>query len=329
MSKYKYKLALCIVTANRPLQVLNGVRRLQYALEKFNIGVYILDGSMNSLTYNKIKDYAVNNDNVFYSFFGSEVEANYLRYYSRWTLPDAEYIWTCSDQRFPTPGLLFEVLKLTMTTPELIVINTIEKRCTANRNYKDAAKFFRDCCWQMQVMGANVIHKSLLENSWNLEECKEQLLFEPAHTETRQILYAIASKPKGSFLFTKYLSDAYLSNIKNTLSGTIANDAMFLNFIDRIIKSINNLPKIYDKYKLNVIKSMSTKTFWFTIDGFCELQNLGILHTKQCFEYYQRLKKVTYVHPIVVIIISLMPKSMVIIIRDWIRKGREWKNRKY
>lgn len=326
MLEYRYRLAICVPTANRAKQVLLSLKKLKNNLEELGVGLYILDGSEEAINYEKVHEHVKQQRNMHYKFFGSGPELNQKRYFARWREPDSEYIWCCSDKRIPTSKTLSDVLNLIKYNPKCIILNTLDVSCSKTRRYLNVESFFRDCCWHTQMMGANIVKKELMCSLWNLEETIRQIEFESAHIEMRQIFTGLSIEDESCFLYTQYYRNAYLPDVTKFISGTLKKDTMFLSFIDKAIIAVESLPSRYSKHKDYVIKSMSTKTYWFCTDGFCELRYLGVLNTRQCIQYYNKIKRVSYVHPVVVIVISLLPKEVAAAIRDYVRNTRAKQN---
>ena len=327
MSEYKYKLALSIVTANRHQQVKNSLNKIHGFLVKNNLAIYIFDGGTNNNLETFVSN--MNYENVHYFYYHPEKTEIWRRFYDRKHIPDSEFVWTLSDQRIPGKSTILNILEHLDPENDLIVVNTMDVKRTQKFCTSNHVDFFREVCWHMQLLGANIVGRRIIDKCWSINRTIKEMTAESSHIEFREIFYALSTLKHANCVFTEYQRNPYLESTIIKISSTISEDRMFFTFIDKVILSLKRMPSEYNVYKKDVLKSMSTKTYWFTVDGFCQLNYLGVLHTDQCLKYYKKLKKVSYVHPIIIIIISVLPKELAAMIRDYIRKGREWKNRKY
>lgn len=327
MTEYKYKLALSIVTANRPQQLFHSLKKIVNYLSKNEVAVYVFDGSSNDKTGRLIS--SLNCEDIFYEYYPPETTEIWKRFYDRKKVPNAEFVWTTSDQRIPNIKTIESILDMLKKDIDLVVVNTMDVQNRENLLYEDKYSFFHDNCWHMQLLGSIVFGRRIINEAWTKKRIEREMSLEGSHVEFREVFCVLHKFETGKYLFTRYYANAYIQPIVTKTSATIAENRMFITFIDRVETCLKMLPKEYHLHFKHVMKSMNTKTHWFTIDGFCNLRYLGALDTKQCFNYYNKLKKVSFVPPFIIILISLLPRELAGLIRDWIRKGREWKNKKY
>ena len=144
------------------------------------------------------------------TFAQLEPKLKWERFYDRKKIPDAEFIWTLSDQRIPNKNTLSSILEILNKNIDLIVVNTMEIKNTKMLIYHNQYQFFNDYCWHMQLLGSNILGRRIIEYAWEKERIIEEIDLESSHIELREIFCILNRFNRGNYIFTKHYKNAYI-----------------------------------------------------------------------------------------------------------------------
>lgn len=330
MKTKTYKLAICIPTSNRIVLLKNALEKLYRIISVNDVCIFILDGSNTRDIENMVNYYRDKYKNLYYKHYEYNAEKNiyYDKFYDRWHVPNAEYYWTCSDSRIPTKNCYDYVLRKINSGFDLLLLNVMDYKVNNSRIYKNYISFFIECSWQTQIMGVNVISFRLIEHFWNREDTMKEVEIESSFIEMRQIFTALSEIENPKCIYSRFINQPYIAIKKNTTSSSYNKERMFPTFIDGVITSIDRLPKVYEQYKRISKRRMSTKSHWFTFDGFCLLKSKGILNYKSFLQYRKKFKIVSQTPLLVIALILLLPDNLAGRIRESAEKYRYLRSNK-
>ncbi len=303
--KYKYKLAISILTKDREDFVRELLRKLVSPLYKRNIGLYLFDGSDDERLEIIIEEYhKLGFENVHYAHYDSQQDIQ--RVSDSKLKVDAEYLWHCSDKFLPRIEGIDKVMEYLDKEYDIIVYNALYRKGEETTEYFDRIEFFRDCAWKLQMLAIPILHRDIFKN-YTVENVK-QCVTDEKYMDIEIVLRSIAeiNDFKGLLLCLGGENYPALLEMPLEISGHVKEKRTLSVFVEKTYKTIMELPDVYSKEKRAVIKKFSSST-WFSWIGFIKLRRLHGYTFRQCIKYLDKWKLVSNVPIPVILIISLCP----------------------
>lgn len=315
--QFKYKLAISIMTRNRSPFVRELLRKMAKFLHERNVGLYFFDGSdKDNLKYVVERYNNCGYDNIHYFYYdpreykGDSRYINIQRGTDSREKVDAEYMWYCSDKFFPTEEGVSRVIEQLNKEYDVIVYNALYQKEDKTKEYLDKIEFFRECAMKLQMLSTPILRKNILKvyTAENLKYCIDK----KKYTDIENIFRTIAEMENFSALLVclDYKKTQPLLSFGREENSTHVKSATTMDFfVEWIYNTISELPAIYNNVKKDVMKSISSNT-WFSIEGFVLLRSKSGYHFAQCIKYWDKLKFVTDVSGFVILAISLLPPEI-------------------
>lgn len=294
------KLAISILTYNRPQHIKEYLHLIAKAANEKQIMIYIFDGSERNGTEKVVTDYIDNGyTNIVYDH--RHGDNNFTdRYHDAFYLPEADYIWVCGDKFMICPVNYERILYYIENEYDVIIMYHIGN---GTRFYTKAEEYFRDCAWCMTHLCSTVIKKDLLSGLSDIFYVDTSKSFKHMN------LYANAldrEKVKAVFLHINS-NDFVKGSLYSTTSGS--QGAMLEIWNKKWYDFVVHLPKRYQKYQKEILISLDQNMHWYSIGGIYKIKDQ--LTPKKCWEYREYITNVMLLPLPVILLISCLPKWLV------------------
>lgn len=301
--------AISIPTRNRNEFLKSGIISQLFKMKELNVGIYIFDNSDDDLTKDLISPYLKEYNNLFYSknkkilTYGENTSQAFL-------IPDAEYLLVMSDSLILDINYLNEIIEILKNkNPDFLILNNGRVKEQQNKEYTNKLEFFKELTWHCTLIGSTIFNSDLIKIA------KEKDIF-PKYKKSDFIQLGVLFE---SLNYKKEIYGIFLSKLLlkgNSLKKTSYwRKNTFDVFGYKWIQFIENLPTDYEEYKKEVILSHGIKSGLFNLRGFLILRIEKIFGINEHKKYRNIFYKITNINSINLFIISIIPVSVLKILR--------------
>lgn len=311
----KYKLAISIITYERPKDIDLMLANIADFTKKLSIGIYIFDGSIKNDTEDVVKKYLDNGfGNIEYKKY--ENPALPLRTYDMFNVPDCEYIWAIRDRMFfkdiNVYKYLISLLKLNPTIVSLF-----------HYDYSTPLKFFyskneyvKKFIYSFQLLGSFIIEKKAVRYV-NASIYKKQ--YSISWIQVAVALNSVVNSEKFLGIQTSFDKSLLYLNT-NSHSWDKTDDYITAMFEDKLY-CVEDFVKENNEYNVKELALAFGMPNTYTELLFLRESNRLNLKTfrrfDECFKKYSKLKKR------IVFLIAILPRFLATCLRAFF-KGIEF-----
>ena len=324
----KKKLALIVVTANRPMAI-DGLL-LGTAREFYNQGIDIIifDSSNNAKTKEVALNFAKKFSNIIYDYWDgvydgvsidNKVIDAYKKYSNRY-----DYLWATRDGMcININKIIYKIRELMSKGKQLIIVDAESRdfKHHGSKNYTDPTVLFKEQCAHMNTLGVYILKSDFVMSVISeipVDHKVYGMYFPMAlyHYYGHHILNAAS-----------YVDILWKTNM-GAVSTSFWTKKILWQWAKRWCEMIDFLPSIYDEYKAEV-KQIETHDFKpFTPLYLAKARRLGGLSLKLVIGYQRYLPHVCRTPIWLFYLFALMPKFLVVKLGRIMRKYIKQKNRR-
>lgn len=156
----KYKLAISIITYERPKDIDLMLANIADFTKKLSIGIYIFDGSIKNDTEDVVKKYLDNGfGNIEYKKY--ENPDLLLRTYDMFNVPDCEYLWPIRDRMFFMDINVYKyIITLFQLSPTVISVFHMDKPQLPVNFFYSKNDYIKQFIYRFSYLGSYIIKKS-------------------------------------------------------------------------------------------------------------------------------------------------------------------------
>lgn len=297
------KIAISIMTYNRHIAVRQHIEKIRDFVNNNDVAIYVFDGSSNDKTKavveKIISEKTIKDKLYYYSYSDSEKEK---RHKDSMLLPEAEYIWISSDKLTWNPKVYKDVMAAVDKSYDVIAIGCEkEKNSKTKIVYKRSKEFFKNCCYDMTLMGATIIKKSVIENA----------VMQPRKVKDFSFWYlttyfmGMADKKINAIKYIYEENYAKRGVTKEYASSW--KQSIFSVWCKQWYEAVMAFPKVYDEHKSRVIIQQGKKTGYFTVLGLCILRGRDIYNLNVARQYKDCITRVMGIPYPILCAIAVVP----------------------
>lgn len=295
------KLAISIVTANRPQHIEEDLEVITQATEEYGIGVYIFDGSDNCETERVVNAFIdKGHRHIQYSYYGKENVDE--RFADAIMKPQAAYIWLCGDKFLVLPENYSLILKLIAENYDIITI--YDGGYTETKSFISAEEYIKYCFVPLTHIGSTVIRKNLLDKV-DIRQCQREA---PGFFHVFMYMQAIDLKEiKGIALYKETSELKYNSKYK-TKSNSLS--YMWSTWIERWYHMIMNCPERYAGIRKSLLNLPDKQMRFFSFKELLRQRSENQFDLKKCMADKQYITDVIVLPNGIIYGIALLPKCI-------------------
>lgn len=254
INKWNKRLAIVLITANRPEIVSSNLEGCAQSLYNFGIDFIVYESSANEYTHEVVNKYASKFDNIKYGiwngeFGGVSIDEKVISAYKKYS-PEYEYIWIMRDGLIITMDLIIDKLdQLISANKDLIVLDHIYRdiKHHGSKDYTDCTILFEEQCVHMITLGTYIVKSSFIQKVIEeipLSEKTCGMHFPLAFFH----YYANHDVNAASYVGEPWFGNYCVSEAPFWIEKTL------WQWGPQWMTMIDSLPNIYDKYKKEVYK---------------------------------------------------------------------------
>ncbi len=309
------KLAISIVTYNRPKHIKEFLNLVSFQTRLLGIGVYIFDSSSNRLTADVVGRFQdEGGQNIYYYKYleDKEPRERLKKFSDALDLPEAEYIWLCGDKFMLYPKNYALILDFLSHDYDIMTMYHIGDGI---KYYDDAVQFFSECAVPLTHYGSTIIKKSLLEpyNADWLNQLADEQLYHVAFT-----VYANAIANKKSFqgVYVQIDSTCFLKKSRYVTPSEYEG-AMWDIWVEKWYHSVMSLPKSYNKAKKNILCSMDKELHWYSFKNLLLQRSGGQYSVKKFLKFRKYARQIIQIPEWIVFCVSCLPQKVAGYLYEW------------
>lgn len=169
-NKWNKKLAIIIITANRPEAVNGNLAGCAQELYDFGIDLIVYDSSDDESTHEIVNKYSSKFDNIKYDrwdgvYDGLSIDEKVISAYKKYS-SNYEYIWTICEGLTVTINLIIEKLEhILSTNKELIVIDHFARdiKHHGSKTYTDCGLLLKEQAVYMNTLGRYIVKSDFIQ----------------------------------------------------------------------------------------------------------------------------------------------------------------------
>jgi len=297
-------LSISIPTRDRALAVKQNISRLIPAIKKYNISLYISDGSTDDKTYKIYLDLNKAYKNIFYHKVPNN-SGHDFNIVNAIQIVDSKYVWVLGDSVKTDLALISNIINIIKEfKPTIIGVNSINRKINLQTgNYSDYNEVLLKLGWHLTLTGTTIYQKSSLNKTikFNLNNFRN---FPQIHL----IFDSLIERP--SF----YWVNDYVILVNRNKKKSYWSNKLFDVFLDDWSNAIHNLVNNYSyRLKLNVIKSHDKKTDIFSLRSLALARSEGNFSLKILIKFYNKMS-LNFLKFFLLCFISIFPQK---ILRGW------------
>lgn len=294
-----YKIAYVFGTRNNPKLIDYYINHVSELFIKYNIGLYIYDGSTNDETKKIMDKYDFSF--IHYEFcpqlsLGERIVKGFIE-------ADCEYLCYGGDGQLPNIDNFDKLLSILNENYTLINLSYRDRKNIVKKEYFDIVEMFKDNCWDM-TLGGSVFYKKNCYCEINYDNLSRIYSYE---NFIHLIYYFDFLRPNVTFKgYYEALPIVVISPLKN--KSAWSNNVLDV-FGVQWSKSIMELDNKYNTYKKSVILDHSNYSSLKlnSIKGFLLLKINHNLSFNDYLKYRNTIKLISRVNHLAIIVISIIP----------------------
>lgn len=251
--EYNNKLCIILVTANRPSAVEGNLKVITKDCYDYGIDVIIYDSSDNDKTKNVVQKYATKYDNVIYdrwtgTYDGVAIDDKVIDAYKKYSTI-YEYVWQTRDGvAISISDVISDINNLMEDENDVIIVDHFlrDYKHHGAKKYDECSLLFKEQCAHLQTLGTFIVRSEFIKN----------VISEIALDDNTYGLYC-------PIAFFYYWSNhevkvaSWVGKLWLPMDGAATNSfwtrKILYQWGERWYNLIDNLPKVYDKYKQEVL----------------------------------------------------------------------------
>lgn len=274
-------------------------------LKKHNIQVFISDNASTDDTYNIIKKWKAEYPLLHYSCNQENLGAD-LNFENVLNLSDTEYTWLLGDTSQIHADGLEDIISLLKTGKayDALLVNLVEKVRIQECIYQDANTLLQDLAGLMSCMSCLIYSKALISEA-NFRRYHDSNFIQTG------IIFEFISNRQFNIQWLPHVSITPLEKPNLTKKSWAHTDKIFKIGVNCWVNFIFSLPVSYSlESKMQACKSFGEVSGAFTIKGMISLRARGLLNFGIYNEYRKTLTLSVSYPSWVVMMISVLPKSL-------------------
>jgi len=305
------RLAIAIPTYNRPIILEENIALMLEEIKEHSIPIYISDDSDNDDTLKVFQKIKKEYEFIYY-FKNAPSLGHDKNCIATLGLPEEDYVWYLGDSIIIENSGISKVLKIIEKgSYSFISVNAnLRNIDVPSTIYKNANSLLVDLGWHLTYTGATIYSKEELKhlNNLKLDNCKN-------YPQTALIFEKFSQGGKKFY----WISEKLIYGNKNKKSYWSKN--VFKIFLSDWEEMIHNLPTVYSIDNKNATLIMhSRKTKLFGLFRMLNYRLDGVFNYKILLKYSKLLSKHSSVNYLILIIISIFPKSILYMIKKIFNK---------
>lgn len=319
MCKFERLLTIVLPTRNHAEMVRFFLEKTDY-LEKYNICLQVHDSSTNDETKELIE--SINSNHIRYRRYDSDIDIDVKTILALQDV-NTKYAFLCGDGVIFNANVVYEniytYLKADIDLVEIYDDNLKkhidyynllkEKKKCDPVMYNNIIEHFRDNCWHMPLYGGSIV-KSIVFHDFDFELNKDLV--------GKGFVYPYS-------IYDYFSTHEFFGCVcggSTLIQNPLKKDSIWMKkgwgidiWAHKYPFSINRLPDIYDKYKIQVIKETGVRTKFLTKNGLAYWRSIGIYSFKLYKLYKDDLIQYTYLNRGYLLILAIMPRRCMQFIR--------------
>lgn len=302
-------LAVCIPTYERAEVINELCDEVLEIYQKNHIDLYLYDSSRTDHTYDVIRKYSDQYNNLYYVRIPSQIESNekiYNIFKGTGLAKKYEYIWMCGDSLRFYEGAINKLQQYLIDKPDIVVMDIMNSEHLGLKRYTDKNEFFDDCAWYLTLYGAAVINADTMLDKVNWDEMIYKYLSEETFNYSQIGLYFEQINKLKDF---EGIHIALQYN-EGHMTKMYKRNGWYRDCIRIMCKgwinTVNILPDTYTNKKETILK-LGRYSGTFTKLQFYKMRNDNIFNSKVYFEYWDRWNKITEISFIWLFLMAIIP----------------------
>lgn len=327
VNKWNKRLAIVLITANRPEVIDCNLSKCAQTLYNFGIDLIVYDSNENESTHEVVNKYASEFDNIKYTQWDGEVDGvsideKVISAYEKYS-KDYEYIWMMRDALIITMEHIIEKLdQLISAKKDLIILDHIYRdiKRHGSKDYTDCTLLLKEQCVHMITLGTFIV-----KSDWIKKVIKEV----PLNEKTHGIHFPIAFfhyYANHDVNAASYVGEPWYGNPSAAKSSFWMQKLLWL-WGYQWFNMINNLPSVYDDYKKEVYKVKTVDFEPFSLPYLVKARQYGGLTFSLINQHKKYFPYVCKIPLIVFYIIACIPPALAPAVEKIIYKLKFYRKR--